>query len=36
MNWQGWVFLILAWTTVITLFAYCLGRILFGKTKLGR
>jgi len=24
--------MLLAWTTVIALFAYCFGRILFGKT----
>ena len=33
MNWQGWAFMPLAWTTVSALFAYCFGRILFGKTR---
>jgi hypothetical protein len=35
MNWQGWVFMLLAWGVVGSLFFYCFYRILFGDHHLG-
>jgi hypothetical protein len=33
MNWQGWVFMLGAWTFIGILFFYTIYRILFGDKK---
>ena len=36
MNWQGWVFMLSAWTFFTTLLIYCFYRILFEDSGQGR
>lgn len=34
MNWQGWIFMIAAWTSIGGLFFFAFKRILFNKKSL--
>lgn len=36
MSWQGWVFMLSAWTFFTALLLYCYYRILFGNSGQGR